>query len=84
MRDGDIFITGRRKDLIIKAGRNIYAQEIERAVGEVDGIRMGCVAAFGVLDPATGTEKLVIMAETRETDDDRLRGIAQRRRGGDP
>ena len=75
MRDGDIFITGRRKDLIIKAGRNIYAQEIERAVGEVDGIRMGCVAAFGVLDPATGTEKLVIMAETRETDDDRLREL---------
>ena len=74
-RDGDIFITGRRKDLIIKAGRNIYAQEIERAVGEVDGIRMGCVAAFGVLDPATGTEKLVIMAETRETADDRLREL---------
>lgn len=74
-RDGEIFITGRRKDLIIKAGRNIYAQEIERAVGEVDGIRMGCVAAFGVLDPATGTEKLVIMAETRETADDRLREL---------
>jgi len=74
-RGGDIFITGRRKDLIIKAGRNIYAQEIERAVGEVDGIRMGCVAAFGVLDPATGTEKLVIMAETRETADHRLREL---------
>ena len=74
-RDGDIFITGRRKDLIIKAGRNIYAQEIERAVGEVDGVRMGCVAAFGVLDPATGTEKLVIMAETRERADDRLQEL---------
>ncbi len=74
-RDGDIYVTGRRKDLIIKAGRNIYAQEIERAVGEVDGIRMGCVAAFGVLDPAAGTEKLVVMAETREKRAERLQEL---------
>jgi 1-acyl-sn-glycerol-3-phosphate acyltransferase len=66
--DGDAFVTGRSKDLIIKAGRNIYAQEIERATGEVPGIRIGCVAAFGVPDERTGTERLVIMAETREVD----------------
>ncbi|MBH64560.1 MAG: acyl-phosphate glycerol 3-phosphate acyltransferase [Alphaproteobacteria bacterium] len=74
-RQGDIFITGRRKDLIIKAGRNVYAQEIERAVGEVEGVRMGCVAVFGVLDAATGTEKLVVMAETRVKRADRLRDL---------
>ena len=74
-RHGDIFITGRRKDLIIKAGRNIYAQEIERAVGEIEGVRMGCVAVFGVHDAAAGTENLVVMAETRVKRSDRLQEL---------
>jgi fatty-acyl-CoA synthase len=65
--DGDLFVTGRRKDLVIKAGQNLYPQEVEEIVGEVPGIRKGCVAAFGVPDPATGTERLVVVAETRET-----------------
>jgi 1-acyl-sn-glycerol-3-phosphate acyltransferase len=65
--DGDLFVTGRRKDLIIKAGRNLYPQEVEEIVGSVPGIRRGCVAAFGVLDPAIGTERLVVVAESRET-----------------
>lgn len=64
--DGEIFITGRRKDIIIKAGRNLYPQEVEEVAGEITGIRKGCVAAFGVTDPEIGTEKLVIVAETRE------------------
>jgi 1-acyl-sn-glycerol-3-phosphate acyltransferase len=64
--DGEIFITGRRKDIIIKAGRNLYPQEVEEVAGEISGIRKGCVAAFGITDPDIGTEKLVIVAETRE------------------
>ncbi|EKD71369.1 MAG: hypothetical protein ACD_46C00200G0003 [uncultured bacterium] len=64
--DGEIFITGRQKDLIIKAGRNLYPVEIEELVGSVPGIRRGCVAAFGVTDGERGTEQLVIVAETRE------------------
>ena len=46
--DGELYITGRRKDMIIKAGRNLYPQEVEEMVGDVPGIRKGCVAAFGV------------------------------------
>ncbi len=65
---GDIYVTGRVKDLIIRAGRNIYPQEIEEAVGDLPGIRKGCVAAFGSTDPVSGTERLVVVAETRETD----------------
>ncbi len=65
--DGELFITGRRKDIIIKAGRNLYPQEVEEVVGDVPGIRKGCVAAFGVADPAIGTERLVIVAESRQT-----------------
>ena len=66
--DGELFITGRRKDLIKKAGRNLYPQEVEEIVGAIPGIRKGCVAAFGVPDPAIGTERLVVIAESRETE----------------
>jgi acyl-CoA synthetase (AMP-forming)/AMP-acid ligase II len=65
---GDIYVTGRVKDLIIRAGRNIYPQELEEAVGDLPGIRKGCVAAFGSTDPVSSTERLVVVAETRETD----------------
>jgi fatty-acyl-CoA synthase len=67
--NGELFITGRIKDLVIKAGRNLVPQEIEEIVGAIEGIRKGCVAAFGVPDEANGTERLVVLAETRSTDD---------------
>jgi 1-acyl-sn-glycerol-3-phosphate acyltransferase len=65
---GDVCITGRIKDIIIRAGRHIYPQEVEDAIAEIPGIRKGCVAVFGVTDRASGTERVVILAETRETD----------------
>jgi 1-acyl-sn-glycerol-3-phosphate acyltransferase len=65
--EGDVFVTGRTKDIIIRAGRHIYPEEIEREVGEVPGIRTGCVAVFGVHEPRSGTERVIIAAETRET-----------------
>lgn len=65
---GDVFITGRIKDMIIKAGRNLYPQEIEGLVGEIEGVRKGCVAAIASTDANTGTENLVLLAETRLTD----------------
>ncbi len=66
--DSELFVTGRQKDIIIKAGRNIYPQEIEEIASEVEGVRRGCVAAFGVKDDRMGTERLAVVAETRETD----------------
>ena len=66
--NGNIFITGRVKDIIIKGGRNIYPEEIEEAVGDLAGIRKGCVAAFASPDPKTGSERLIVVAETRSTD----------------
>lgn len=62
----EVYITGRRKDLIIKAGRNLYPAEIEELVGNVAGVRQGCVTAFGVTDQQRGTEQLIVVAETRE------------------
>ena len=66
--DGELFITGRSKDLIIKAGRNLAPPEAEELASAVDGIRAGCVAAFGVPDEARGTERFIVLAETRVTD----------------
>lgn len=65
---GDIHLTSRAKDLIIRGGRNLYPYETEEAVGDIDGIRKGCVALFGARDPGSGTERLILVAETRETD----------------
>ncbi|HVB32838.1 MAG TPA: AMP-binding protein [Patescibacteria group bacterium] len=64
--DGELYITGRTKDIIIKGGHNLYPHEIEDAVGRVDGVRRGCVVAFGVTDSRTGTERLAVVAETRK------------------
>jgi 1-acyl-sn-glycerol-3-phosphate acyltransferase len=64
---GDVFITGRIKDLIKRAGRNIYPQELEEAIGSLEGARKGCVAVFPTLDRRAGTERLIVMAETRVT-----------------
>lgn len=64
---GEVYLTGRSKDVILRGGRNLYPYELEQAVGEVPGVRKGCVAVFGSLDPASGTERVVVLAETRET-----------------
>ncbi|MGB6483097.1 MAG: AMP-binding protein [Candidatus Acidiferrales bacterium] len=65
--DGQLYITGRAKDLIIKGGRNLYPHEIEEIAGRVEGVRPGCVVAFGVPDEASGTERLAVVAEARDS-----------------
>jgi len=65
LSEGEIYITGRQKDLIIRAGRNIYPAELETAIGELDGIQRGNVAVFGSPDPETGSDRLVVLAESR-------------------
>ena len=76
MSHGMVFITGREKDVIIKGGRNITPYELEEAIGDLPRIRRGCVAVFGSADRASGTERVVVLAETRSRDtalDDDLR-----------
>jgi 1-acyl-sn-glycerol-3-phosphate acyltransferase len=77
MAVGDIFITSRIKDVIIRAGRNIYPYELEEAVGDIPGIRKGCVAVFASSDRAAGTERMVVLAETRETLGDTLNSLRE-------
>lgn len=73
----DVYLTGRVKDLIIRGGRNIYPYELEQAVGALPGIRKGCVAAFASADSKTGSERLVIVAETRTTQPEALEELRQ-------
>jgi acyl carrier protein len=76
---GEVYLTGRVKDIVIRAGRNLYPQEIEEAVGRVEGVRKGCVAVFGSPDPVAGTERLVVLAEVRPgAADARLRDAVSR------
>ena len=65
---GELYITGRIKDIIIRAGRNIYPHELEEAVGNIPAIRAGRVAVFGSKDKKSGTERLIVLAETRVKD----------------
>ncbi len=73
----ELYVTGRLKDCIIKSGRNIIPQEIEAAAADAPGVRKGCVAAFGALDPETGTERLVVVAETRAAAPEELARIEE-------
>lgn len=63
LQDGEIFITGRLKDLIIVNGRNYYPHDIEWIIENLDGVRTGDVAAFGVYDGRT--ERVVVVIEMR-------------------
>ena len=69
--DGNLYICGRIKDLIIIRGANHYPQDIEWMVGDLDGVRRGNVVAFSVMQD--GTEELIVAAEAHSGDADRLR-----------
>lgn len=64
MLDGMLYISGRKKEMIIKRGKNIYPYDVERIASTVKGVRLGCLAAFAVHNESTGTEDLILLAET--------------------
>ncbi|WP_457334934.1 amino acid adenylation domain-containing protein [Rhizobacter sp. P5_C2] len=68
VRDGELHVTGRLKDLIILRGQNVYPQDIERAIeAEVDAVRAGRVAAFAVELPGGGEGVGVAVEVSRAT-----------------
>ncbi|HEX2565805.1 MAG TPA: AMP-binding protein, partial [Burkholderiales bacterium] len=62
---GELYVTGRKKDLIIIAGRNFYPQDLERVADECAGAIEGRSVAFGVDDAALGTQKAVMLVESK-------------------
>jgi fatty-acyl-CoA synthase len=71
MVDGEIYISGRLKDMLIVNGRNYYPQTIEWAVEQIVGVRRGSAVAFS--RPGKASEEVVVAVETRERDPDKLR-----------
>jgi fatty-acyl-CoA synthase len=67
LADGELVVCGRLKDMIIVGGRNVFPEDVERAVAQVDGVRAGNVIAFGI-ERHPGREKIVVVAEAREGD----------------
>jgi len=61
--DGELYVCGRRDDLIIVGGTNVMAEDAEVAVAGTEGVVPGRVAALGIPDPRTGTDALVLVAE---------------------
>ena len=66
--DGELYVTGRRKELIIVGGKNVYPQDIEELAGDVPGVHPGRVVAFGVFNEELGTEEIVVVAEADDED----------------
>lgn len=59
----EVYITGRKKDLIIVGGKNIYPQDVEQVVNRVSGVYPGRVVVFGVPNADLGTEDVVAVVE---------------------
>jgi acyl-CoA synthetase (AMP-forming)/AMP-acid ligase II len=76
--DDRFYVLGRGKDVIIVAGNNVYPEDVERIVGEVEGIRPGRVAAFGDFDERLQTERLTIVAERDGSADPDVVAASQR------
>jgi fatty-acyl-CoA synthase len=72
VRDDELFVIGREKDLIIVAGKNIYPEDVEDAVAGVEGVTKGRVVAFEVDDEQRGTGQIGVVVETDESLHERL------------
>ncbi len=75
MVEGELYITGRKKDLIIVGGKNIYPQDLELLAYEVPGVHAGRASAFGLFNETTGTEDVIMVAEVDVDDPVQLQKI---------
>lgn len=65
---GEVFVSGRKKDMIIVGGKNVYPQDLEALTYEVVGVHSGRSVAFGLFDEVQGTEEVVMIAEVDSED----------------
>jgi fatty-acyl-CoA synthase len=70
LHHGEVYVIGRKKDLIIVGGKNIFPQDLENLAYTVEGIHPGRAAAFGLMNEELGTEEVVIVAEVEAGLDD--------------
>ena len=77
LADGELYITGRKKELIIVGGKNIYPQDLEYLAYQVPGVHGGRAVAFGLFNEETGTEDVVLVAEVDTQDEEEKVRIAE-------
>lgn len=75
LADGEVFVTGRAKDMIIRGGQHLFPEPLEEAVSELPSIVPNGVAVFGAPDPRSGTERLLVFAETAESRPEALEAL---------
>ena len=78
LADGELYISGRKKDLIIVGGKNVYPQDIESVVNEIEGVHPGRNVAFGVFNEERGTEEVIVIAELEPGYEDQSQTISSR------
>ena len=76
LAEGELYVTGRKKEIIIVGGKNIYPQDLEELASEVPGVYPGRLVAFGIFNPDLGTEDVGIMAESDRSAPDARHEIA--------
>jgi len=76
--NGEVFVSGRKKDMIIVGGRNVYPQDLESLSYEVPGVHAGRSVAFGLFNPEAGTEDVVLIAEVNSEDEVEQQQIADK------
>jgi acyl-CoA synthetase (AMP-forming)/AMP-acid ligase II len=69
MAAGQLYISGRKKDLIIVGGKNIYPQDLEAIANDIPGLYPGRTVAFGVSDERLGSEAVVMVCELTDMPD---------------
>jgi fatty-acyl-CoA synthase len=74
---GEFHVIGRKKDIIIVAGKNLYPEDIEDAVNSVEGLSAGRVVAFGMEDETAGTEVICVVAETPHETAEKRKALRQ-------
>lgn len=79
--EGRVYVTGRAKDLIIQGGRNVYPYDLERIATEAGDLRAGGVVAFGRTGDESGTESIVLVAESGEKDPAKREALVRDLRG---
>jgi len=73
---GEVLVSGRKKDMIIVGGKNVYPQDLEALTYEVPGVHAGRSVAFGMFDEEQGTEDVVVIAEVDSEDSAEQQKIA--------
>jgi acyl-CoA synthetase (AMP-forming)/AMP-acid ligase II len=76
IHNSEVFVSGRKKDMIIVGGKNVYPQDLETLTYEVAGVHSGRSVAFGIFDEMQGTEEVVIISEVDSEDTNEHQRIA--------